>query len=120
MLDNVDDTHFLLEAQAASSKTAARPLREYLLYCKLGSILITTRNKEAALRLVEQRDLIVLELMSEAEALALLEKKLELQADCSKAAKLATALKYMPLAIVQAAAYISQRAPLYSVAQYLN
>jgi hypothetical protein len=78
VLDNMDDAHFLLKAQAASSKTAARPLREYLPHCKLGSILITTRNKEAALRLVEQRDLIVLEPISEAEALALLEKKLGL------------------------------------------
>ncbi|KAF2016700.1 hypothetical protein BU24DRAFT_441689 [Aaosphaeria arxii CBS 175.79] len=32
VLDNVDDASFLLEAQPASSKTAARPLREYLPY----------------------------------------------------------------------------------------
>lgn len=35
-------------------------------------------------------------------------------------AELAAELEFMPLAIVQAAAYISQRAPLYSVRQYLE
>jgi hypothetical protein len=78
VLDNVDDTSFLLKVQAASSKTAARPLRKYLPHYELSSILVITRNKEVALKLVEQRDIIVLELISEAQALALLEKKLGL------------------------------------------
>src|SRR5204862_4047757 len=34
--------------------------------------------------------------------------------------ELAAALEYMPLAIVQAVAYISQRAPRFSVRQYLE
>ncbi|KAF2008302.1 hypothetical protein BU24DRAFT_138403, partial [Aaosphaeria arxii CBS 175.79] len=122
VLDNVDDASFLLEAQPASSKTAARPLREYLPYCEHGSILVTTRNKEAALQLVEQRNIITLDPMDEAQSLTLLARKLGAQADKSDGAKLAeltelaAALEYMPLAITQAAAYISQRAPLCSVA----
>jgi tetratricopeptide (TPR) repeat protein len=36
---------------------------------------VTTRSREVALKLVEQRDIITVELMDEAHALALFEKK---------------------------------------------
>jgi hypothetical protein len=45
--------------------------------------------------------------MEEAHALALFEKKLDTDANSDDICELATALEYMPLAIVQAAAYIS-------------
>jgi tetratricopeptide (TPR) repeat protein len=57
--------------------------------------------------------------MSEADALELFAKKLGGN-DGDDATELATALEFMPLAIVQAAAYISQRAPRYSVRDYLQ
>jgi aromatic ring-cleaving dioxygenase len=126
VLDNVDDAGFLLNTPGAGLENAARPLREYLPHCERGSIVVTTRNGEAALKLVEQRDIIALRPMSEGQAQTLLRKKLgvhvaqEAQDDNKTIAELATALEYMPLAIVQAAAYISQRAPLCSVAQYLD
>jgi tetratricopeptide (TPR) repeat protein len=128
VLDNVDDARFLLDVQAnvngqgqtTSTPVIRKPLREYLPHCERGSILITTRNKEAALRLVEQCDIVSVEPMDEAQALALFEKKLKAQGDDSDVAKLAAALEYMPLAIVQAAAYISKRARLFSVAKYLE
>jgi hypothetical protein len=120
VLDNVDDARFLLDRPVVNPNAAAKPLREYLPHCERGSILITTRNKEAALKLVEQRNVVSVEPMDEAQALALFGKKLEAQGDNSKVAELAAVLEYMPLAIVQAAAYISQRAPLCSVAKYLE
>ncbi|CAN9280969.1 unnamed protein product [Alternaria alternata] len=120
VLDNLDDARFLLDNPVTQSKTVSQPLREYLPHCERGSILITTRNKEAALKLVEQRDIVFVEPMDEAQALALFEKKLEAQGDNSDVAELATELEYMPLAIVQAAAYISQSAPRCSVAKYLE
>jgi hypothetical protein len=120
VLDNVDDARFLLDHLVTNPNAAAKPLREYLPYCERGSILVTTRNKEAALKLVEQRDVVPVEPMDEAQALALFGKKLEAQGDNSNVAELAAVLEYMPLAIVQAAAYISQRAPLCSVATYLE
>jgi tetratricopeptide (TPR) repeat protein len=119
VLDNVDDARFLLDCPATNSTAARKPLREYLPHCERGSILVTTRNKEAALKLVEQRDLVSVEPMDKAEGIALFEKKLRVQ-DSDSVAELAAALEYMPLAIVQAAAYISQRAPRYSVAKYLE
>ena len=92
----------------------------YLPQCQNGSILITTRGRNAALKLVEQHDIITVEPMGEADARTLLEKKLGKQEDNGRIAELATALEFMPLAIVQAATYISQRAPRCSVQEYLE
>jgi hypothetical protein len=88
--------------------------------CPNGSILITTRSKIAALKLVEQRDIIAIEPMSQPDALALLEGKLGWHDDGDDAVELAAELEFMPLAIAQAAAYISQRVPRYSVRKYLQ
>jgi hypothetical protein len=115
VLDNVDDAGFLLDAPAKS-----RPLREYLPYGERGSTLITTRSRETALKLVEERDIVIVEPMNEAEALLLFRKKLLAQEDSNDVVKLSAALEYMPLAIVQAAAYIIQRVPRYSTAKYLE
>ncbi|KAH7108877.1 P-loop containing nucleoside triphosphate hydrolase protein, partial [Dendryphion nanum] len=126
ILDNVDDARFLLDSQAtghgqtAGSDSTPRPLRDYLPRCDRGSILVTTRNREAALELVEERDIITVEPMDKAQALALFEKKLGAKEDSTEVNELAAALEYMPLAIVQAAAYITQRAPRCSVRQYLE
>ncbi|KAI4940763.1 hypothetical protein J4E91_011250 [Alternaria rosae] len=120
VLDNLDDARFLLDNPATQSKTVSQPLREYLPHCERGSILVTTRNKMAALKLVERRDIVPVEPMDEAQALALFKKKLEAQEDTSDVAELAAVLEYMPLVIVQAAAYISQRVPQYPVAKYLE
>lgn len=123
VLDNVDDASFLLDAQAIKSTTTAKPLREYLPHCDHGSILVTSRNKEAALQLVERDDIFALDSMSAPQALTLLAKKLGVQAASNSTAELtelATVLEYMPLALSQAAAYISQRAPFVSVGKYLD
>ena len=127
VLDNVDDAGFLFNTSvsgqggAADSSSTVRSMREYLPQSESGSILITTRSKEAALKLVDQRNIISVEPMNEADALVLFQKKLGAQEDSDNdIAELAAELEFMPLAIVQAAAYISQRAPLYSVRQYLE
>jgi len=58
--------------------------------------------------------------MDQAYALALLRNKLEGSFKQDDAVALAEALDYMPLAITQAAAYISQRAPRATVLTYLQ
>ncbi|KAF4631476.1 hypothetical protein G7Y89_g6649 [Cudoniella acicularis] len=128
ILDNVDNASFLVEARSTSQDGQtngidygnSRPLVSYLPQCLNGSILITTRSKNAALKLVEQRDIIAIEPMSRADALALLERKLGWHDDGDDAVELAVALEFIPLAIVQAAAYISQKVPRYSVQNLLN
>ena len=128
ILDNVDDAHFLLEAQSTSwegetsgsDSRNSQPLLAYLPQGQNRSVLITTRTRGAALKLVEESDIIAVEPMDEAHALALFEKKLGKQGDGKDLTELAAALEFMPLAIVQAAAYISQRAPRCSIRQYIE
>jgi tetratricopeptide (TPR) repeat protein len=128
ILDNVDDASFLVEAQNADQdgltnsigSVEVRPFVEYLPQCPNGLILITTRSKSAALKLVEQRDMIAVEPMDRADGLALFEKKLGWHDDSGDIVELTAVLEFMPLAIVQAAAYISQRMPRYSIQQYLQ
>ena len=119
ILDNIDDASFLLEARGTEGGNS-QPLVSYLPQSPNGSILITTRSRNVAQKLVERRDIIAVEPMNRADALALVEKKLGKQRESQDIAELAVVLEFMPLAIVQAAAYISQRAPRYSVRQYLE
>jgi len=58
--------------------------------------------------------------MSQADALTLLSKKLGEHDDSDSAVELVVALEFMPLAIVQAAAYISQRASPSLVRRYID
>jgi hypothetical protein len=128
ILDNVDDAGFLVQAQSTGkdgqtnsiSSGNLRPLMAYLPQCPNGSILITTRSKSAALKLVEQRNIIIVKPMDKADALALFENKLGKHDDSDDTAELAEALEFIPLAIVQAATYIFQSAPRYSVRDYLQ
>lgn len=128
VLDNVDDAGFLFENDHAASteqlRSAAgnvsRRLLSYLPCSQNGSFLFTTRSKDAALQLVEARCITTVEPMDQADAQALLNRKLSAQVDRDGVGELAAALEFMPLAIVQAAAYIDQLAPRCSVRQYLD
>ena len=64
------------------------------------SILVTTRSKDKALKLVEQCNIITVEPMSGADGLVLFEKKLEWHDEGENVDELAAVLEYMPLAIV--------------------
>ena len=128
ILDNVDDADFLLNTQASiesqpndPGRHTLRPLRDYLPQSQNGSILITTRSRESALKLSEQNDLVLIDPMDESDAVELLEKKLESigRKSIEEYVELAAALEFIPLAIVQAAAYISQGESRCSVQQYL-
>jgi hypothetical protein len=70
--------------------------------------------------MVEERNIIMVDAMDQDQALALLTKSLYTQTAGQEFVELAAVLEYMPLAIVQAAAYISQGAPRCSVRQYLD
>ena len=128
ILDNVDDANFLLTPQTTSqeaqegglSSGSAQPFLQYLPPSATGSILITTRSRDMALKLVEESNIITVEPMDKEQALALCEKKLGIQSNQSDITELAAALEFMPLAIVQAAAYIKERAPRCSVRQYIK
>jgi hypothetical protein len=132
ILDNADDVSWLFKAETTDEAAPAswlhdrptKPLPDHLPQSQNGSILITTRTRSVAPKLVEEGDVIAVEPMDKAHALALLEKKLgeglTKQTDRADIAELAEALESMPLAMVQATAYIRQRAPRCSVRQYIE
>ena len=129
VLDNVDDADFLVNTQAViqsqssdSGRQTLRPLRDYLPQSQNGSILITTRSRESAMKLSERNDLIPVDSMDAPNAVEFLDKKLEpiAQRNDKDLGELAAALEFMPLAIVQAASYTSQRSPRYSARQYIE
>ena len=128
VLDNADDARWLLETHTTSGalpasgsyNTSTRPLWEYLPQSQNSSVLVTTRSRSVALELVEEHDIIAVEPMDETHAVALFEKKLLTESDREDTVELVAALEFMPLAVVQAAAYISQRALRCSVRQYIE
>jgi tetratricopeptide (TPR) repeat protein len=126
VVDNLDDAQFLLQPSTTNREDTCKPLVRYLPACEYGSILVTSRTRDASSEVAEWKDTVEVSPMNETHASALLVKKLGTeQAAGSEGSKtqdvahLVAALDYMPLAIVQAAAYISYMMPPYSVADYL-
>lgn len=120
VLDNVDDASFLLVPPASGEGgRQRRRLMDYLPACEHGSVLMTSRNKSEAQRVVHSSQTIEVPPMGNTHAKALLEKKLGAEAGPGHE-KLAAALDRLPLAIAQAAAYIRERRPRWSVQQYLD
>jgi hypothetical protein len=124
ILDNADDESFFntqwYEGQGAASGDARSrlTLADFLPQSRNGSILITSRNTDAAAKLIGRyKDIIWIQKMSRDEGIELLQKKLSGPLD-GQATELLTALDYMPLAIAQAAAYISKHWPRTTVASY--
>ncbi|KAL9611366.1 MAG: hypothetical protein Q9167_003985 [Letrouitia subvulpina] len=106
IVDNADDSNMLSDLSGESSN---------------GSVLITSRSREAAFKLVgEDEDILKVEPMSESNALALFRKKLKSKSHDDEVLELLRNLDYMPLAISQATAYIQQRAPRVTVSKYLR
>jgi hypothetical protein len=77
--------------------------------CLQASVIVTTRSREMAAKLVDDADMVTVEPVGEQIALDLLEKKIGLRGDSRPARQLVAALEYMSLAISQAAAYIEVR-----------
>ncbi|KAJ5450128.1 uncharacterized protein N7458_006577, partial [Penicillium daleae] len=128
VLDNVDDNELLRksiminresQAKGLSSASTQPPLR-YLLESSYSTILVTSRNAAVALDIADCKNHVKVQPIDKAEALELLQKKLNMRTECENMMQLVEALEFMPLAIVQAAAYITHRSPRFSVSQYLE
>nr|POF13651.1 nephrocystin-3 [Quercus suber] len=119
VLDNADDASFLLQRPiAVDGAQLARRRIDYVPACDHGSMIITTRNKSEALKLVYESETIDVLPMSDEEAVTLLAKKLGKLGSQAEQRQLVTALDRIPLAIIHAAAYIRLRTPQRSVQQY--
>lgn len=121
-LDNVDHDQFLHEVPGPESdqNSTRKPLSASLPPSPNGLIIMTTRSKTVALRIVEDSNIIEVPPMDKLHALALFKQKLGVRANEEAIRQLAAALEFMPLAIVQAAAYIKKRGARCSVQQYLE
>ncbi len=109
------------KTDADNSDHAPTSLAAFLPQTQNGSILVTSRSRDAAFRLTgSDRDIIEVKQMDESHALDLFIKKIQGEFDDGDARGLLQALDYMPLVISQAAAYISQRAPRITVKRYLE
>jgi tetratricopeptide (TPR) repeat protein len=130
ILDNADDDSVFFAADEDSAGTAqisditshTRPLESFLPQTPNGMILITSRNRIAAINLVGTCGSIVqVEPMDEEDALALLNTRVPFSESSKADAKaLVQALERIPLAITHAAAYINTRAPMTTMSDYLE
>ncbi|KAM0721381.1 hypothetical protein Q7P37_002305 [Cladosporium fusiforme] len=132
IIDNADDESILLQCPVTTGKTEGFDLTQpahnseryldFFPYCDHGSVLVTTRNRTAALQIVYRSCIVNVEPMDKQHALALLEKKIgpDVEHTQEELLQLVTELKFMPLAMAQAAAYIRERAPRYSVEKYIK
>ena len=121
IIDNADDIDMLYTRVNESSESSGSPaLVDYLPFSRMGSILFTTRNQEAAVKQAGLNVIMVKE-MSEGDSQKLLETSLinkSLIGGKDTTAKLLENLAHLPLAIKQAAAYINQK--MISVSDYLG
>jgi tetratricopeptide (TPR) repeat protein len=119
-VDNVETFFPSREHQQDEAHVSLRPsLATYLPQSHNGSILITSRSKDAAVRLAGGYNKIKEVLaMDEDQGLQLLQNKLQDQPNKESAVALLRALDYIPLAITQAAAYINRRMHM-TTASYL-
>src|SRR2546423_2590371 len=128
ILDNADDAALWVDESHSRSVTVAGDLAamagtlsDFIPQAHHGSILITSRNEDVAVRLAgNYKDIVVVKVMDEAQALTLLRRKLTSSFDGKVGAELVRALDYMPLAITQAAGYINRLAPRSSVSKYVE
>ncbi|KAL2115495.1 hypothetical protein VTJ04DRAFT_9750 [Mycothermus thermophilus] len=119
VIDNADDYDMFYDK---SSGVTNLRLAQYLPQSDNGSILVTTRDMRLARDLTGHNPDHLFEIgsMARAESLTLLRSKLKPPPKPETAESLVAELGDIPLAIVQAAAYIQTHRPLYSPEQYLD
>ncbi|KAL1634732.1 hypothetical protein SLS56_002134 [Neofusicoccum ribis] len=128
VVDNADDPNVFFHPNTAASmesdnvRKAGKSLAYFLPQYMNGKIVLTSRYKEVALRLIDgPKDILEVKPMLQQEALVLFRKKLDVsQEDESTALEIIEALDYIPLAIDQASAFIAQRTPQMSMSKYLQ
>ncbi|KAM0433914.1 hypothetical protein ACHAPT_003858 [Fusarium lateritium] len=117
VIDNADDMELFFPPHQGGGSThpshsatkAEGNLGRYIPECAHGSILITTRNKQAGLRLARGKRPIEVSRMTDSEADQLVRAILEEdKVTAEETALLAARLEHLPLALAQAAAFIQE------------
>ncbi|KAF2731975.1 hypothetical protein EJ04DRAFT_352484, partial [Polyplosphaeria fusca] len=124
ILDNADNMDVFYPKQGHAngrSGSASTSLAGFLPQSRNGSILVTSRNKDAAARLAGgHRSVKEVVMFGQDQALQLLRNKLHDTSSSEGASELLRTLGYLPLAITQVAAYINRHAPRVTVLDYLE
>ncbi|UKZ61236.1 uncharacterized protein TrAtP1_002504 [Trichoderma atroviride] len=112
IIDNADDIQLFFGQPAGTVTIEAKDdknLARYLPECAHGTILITTRNKQVGVRMTKgQQPLEVLRMNGE-ESVQLLRAKLgDINTTSTELSTLSSQLEHLPLALVQAAAFIQE------------
>lgn len=119
IVDNADDYNVIFR-QPTTDAIRGPALIDYIPFSLDGSVLFTTRNRKVAVSQAAT-NVILLEMMSPDDADRLLRRSLlseEILNDSAVTAQLLSLLGFLPLAIIQAAAYINENDA--SVAEYLE
>ncbi|KAI8623395.1 hypothetical protein F5Y19DRAFT_481760 [Xylariaceae sp. FL1651] len=114
IIDNADDAQLFSQLSQASNRSNSvshdgNPLGQYIPVCAHGSILATTRNKQAGLKFSKGESLIEICKMDNDESEQLLRSNLgEHVAASGDLLKLSSRLEHLPLALAQASAFIHE------------
>ncbi|KAF1357152.1 TPR-like protein [Lizonia empirigonia] len=133
IVDNADDDRVFASPSATGDLSsaaqgleptweAAAALASFLPQAANGWILVTSRDRIAAVNLVEARHKVIqVEPMGEQEALTLLKSKTRVDESSEGDARaLVKTLEGIPLAVTHAAAYITANEPMVDIAAYLE
>ncbi|KAH6683908.1 hypothetical protein B0J14DRAFT_571676 [Halenospora varia] len=126
IIDNADDFEMFFDPQNTNGKVHSPKLADYIPDCPHGSVLVTTRDKKVAVRVLKNTSplsLINVLPMGQAEAAELVHQVLagEDYSD-EDVRRLTQSLEYIPLAITQAAAFILENCisiPIY-IQRYMD
>ena len=126
VIDNADDTELFFgcvsqEEEGSHQHTQNENVGQYIPECLHGSILVTTRNKETGIRLTQTRPGGVIDVgrMDAEEAAELFRMRLkDSELATNEVSALSSRLEYLPLALVQAAAFIQENS--ITVKRYLQ
>ena len=122
VIDNADDAQLFFgqpEAEGAGTASEEGNLGRYFPECPHGSILITTRNRQTGLKLTKGRLPLEVRKMDDKESDQLLRAKLDgAEFGTDELLALSSRLENLPLALVQAAAFIQENTMV--VSEYLR
>jgi tetratricopeptide (TPR) repeat protein len=109
VIDNADDTQLFFQLQQQNADPTLEKLGRYIPESAHGSILVTTRNKQAGLRLARGKPPIEVGNMTSHETSELIRTMLENNdIPDEEISGLATRLENLPLALAQAASFIHE------------
>ncbi|KAI4145941.1 MAG: hypothetical protein LQ340_006105 [Diploschistes diacapsis] len=113
VLDNADDIDLLYKGQHNANRLA-----NYFPRSSNGTILLTTRNKKVATSFTTHKNIVSIKAFNTTESINLLKSKVGDDFHERDYVKLANTLDHVPLALVQAAAFISTQS--LSITRYLS